>query len=561
MANQKKNNNLNNSDRNSNDSEEVKKKLTANSLMETPTLISISKKIEELKNSFDATTEDLKNSIEEFKNHNPKFNQKPLSNSNEFNEDILLKNIHISSVFLDRDFNIKKITPSITNHFNLSVENIGNSIIHFSETLNGKEIANYSSEVIKTSQPFKKNIKNLVGMWFSMQIFPYRDQDDSIQGVVINFINIDESKKIEFQLKQSEERFRLAIAGTGSALWEWSDLNEDKAWWSSEIYDLLGYNHKQLKSSFSAFINILHPEQINLFRKGLENHVEKQIPFEEEILIKTNKEGYKWFRVNGQMQPDENNTVKKIVGTLLEIDERKKSETKLQELNVELERFAYLASHDLKEPLNTVKSFTSLLNEEYGSKFDENANMYMDFIKGATARMTTLTNDLLQYSQLDNKSLNFESNNLEALINEVKKDLQNTITTTNAEIIITNELPNIICDKIQIKQLLQNLISNSLKYRSDEKPFIEIDSTEKISYFEIKVKDNGIGIPKKYHTQIFEVFKRLHNQEEYEGTGIGLANCKRIIDNHGGRIWVRSKKENGAEFIFTIPKMNLNGKN
>ena len=116
-------------------------------------------------------------------------------------------------------------------------------------------------------------------------------------------------------------------------------------------------------------------------------------------------------------------------------------------------------------------------------------------------------------------------------------------------------MPNIVCDASQIKQLFQNLISNSLKYRSDKTPEIHISYIEKALYYEFSIRDNGIGIQKKYHKQIFEVFKRLHSQKEYEGTGIGLANCKRIIDNHDGKIWVGSSENNGSEFFFRIPKI------
>ena len=162
---------------------------------------------------------------------------------------------------------------------------------------------------------------------------------------------------------------------------------------------------------------------------------------------------------------------------------------------------------------------------------------YLNFIEKASSRMIKLTNDLLVYSQLDDKSLNFESVNLNDLISKIEDDLRSIISETDAKISV-DALPNIVCDASQIKQLFQNLISNSLKYRSDKTPEIHISYIEKALYYEFSIRDNGIGIQKKYHKQIFEVFKRLHSQKEYEGTGIGLANCKRIIDNHDGKIWV-----------------------
>lgn len=365
------------------------------------------------------------------------------------------------------------------------------------------------------------------------------------------------TKEIALQLKESEERNRLAITNSKSGLWEWSNLLEDTAWWSSEFYSLLQYSKNQLKPKFSNFITIIHPNQINQFRKGLEIHIENENqPFEMEIQLKTNKTGYKWFKINEQVSTNIDNVTKKIVGTVVNIHERKAAVHKMKALNLELERFAYLASHDLKEPLRTVTSFTKLFKEEYGDQFDANAILYLDFIEQASSRMITLTNDLLTYSQLYDKSLNFEAVNLNNLLDTIKLDLQDEISRNKATL-NSQELPTIVCDSSQIKQLFQNLISNSLKYRKEKAPIIDITYTKKTSHYEFQVKDNGIGIEKKYHNLVFEVFKRLHNRSEYEGTGIGLANCKRIIDNHKGTICIKSNLGKGSTFIFLIPIIKL----
>ncbi|WP_010178201.1 chemotaxis protein CheB [Aquimarina agarilytica] len=635
-----------------------------------------------------STNEELQSLNEELHTVNAELQEKN-AQLIELNSDVenLMKNINIGTIFLDRDFKIRKYTPSIREHFKLRLEDVGRSISHFSGTLGGQDLIEYSRQVIKTLEPFRKEVTNSNGSWFLMQIFPYRSQEDAIQGVVINFIDITELKfaikekdkannflshildtnpaavyvydiinkkniysssnildiagysekdltelganmlptiihpddlnnvikhhekltslrnnerlqleyrvvhkktkksiwllatdtvnernkkgevssilgtsqiitdfkEMEDKIKVNEERYRLAISATQSGLWEWSDLLNDKAWWSPEIYKLLGYSKRELKTSFSDFIDLVHPDQVKVFREGLEEHVETGIPFQEDVKIKTKNEGYKWYRVNAQMKQNEDSKeIKKIVGTILDINTKKESEKKMKDLNVELERFAYLASHDLKEPLRTVTSFTKLFKDEYKAVLDDNAFQYIDFIEGASARMITLTNDLLVYSQLDDKSLNFEMVNLNKLLSNIKDDLHQTIIESKAEITV-DKLPNIVCDALQIKQLFQNLISNSLKYRGDNKPRISIGYIKKPRSFEFHVKDNGIGISKEHHEKIFEVFKRLHSQVEYEGTGIGLANCKRIVLNHNGKIRVKSEEGKGSEFLFEIP--------
>jgi len=364
--------------------------------------------------------------------------------------------------------------------------------------------------------------------------------------------NINEMKGLQHLLKTSESRLQLAIKGNRAALWEWSDLTDNQAWWSKEFYELLGYTSRSLKPLFSALIDIIHPEDITYFRKSLEENVEMNSGLEENIKIKTKNDGYRWFRVNAKAQIESDGNVKKIVGTLTDIDHKKQSENKMKELNVELERFAYLASHDLKEPLRTVTSFTKLFKEEYAAVFDDNAKTYLDFIEKASARMITLTNDLLLYSQLDDKSLNFEKVDLKKELHNILDDLRKTIADNRAKVTI-DKLPKIFCDAVQIRQLFQNLISNSLKYKKpDVPPIIHVGFEEKNNAYHFFVKDNGIGISKEYHNKVFEVFKRLHSNEEYEGTGIGLANCKRIVENHQGKIWLKSSSNKGSTFYFAI---------
>jgi len=238
---------------------------------------------------------------------------------------------------------------------------------------------------------------------------------------------------------------------------------------------------------------------------------------------------------------------------LSDINERKKSEQKLKILNEELERFAYLASHDLKEPLQTISGITERFKEKHGEQLPSGAIKYIDFIEEASNRMRNLTNELLTYSKLGHSVRNLVTVDLNKLLEQVKKDMEGNIQEHKVSI-VSDKLPKIKGDDTQLGLLFQNLISNSIKYRKKTKPKITIKVVDKGEFWEFTFKDNGIGIDEKYHKKIFDVFKRLHNKSEYEGTGIGLSNCKRIVSNHGGEIWVKSKLTKGATFFFTIPK-------
>lgn len=229
------------------------------------------------------------------------------------------------------------------------------------------------------------------------------------------------------------------------------------------------------------------------------------------------------------------------------------SNDELLRSNKDLEEFAYAASHDMKEPLRTVGTFTDLLNRKYNDKLGDSGKEYIDFITQGVDRMSELINSLLSYSQVGKKDIEFQHCDLNEVVNAKIKDLSQIIAEKNATI-ICNSLPTLLCAGHQIGMVFYNLVLNGIKFNKSEKPKIEITAIENASHWAFTVKDNGIGIPEKYQKQIFEIFKRLHNRDEYEGTGIGLALSNKIIHRHNGRITVESKQESGTTFTFTISK-------
>lgn len=228
----------------------------------------------------------------------------------------------------------------------------------------------------------------------------------------------------------------------------------------------------------------------------------------------------------------------------------------LKRKNHELEQFAYIASHDLQEPLRTLMSFTELINEEYGETLDPNLALYFDFILQSSTRMRELVKGLLDYSRIG-RERDLTKIDCNSIAVEVLCDLQLLITEKKAKIIIS-DLPVLRGFEIEIRQLFQNLLSNALKFvEKNSVPVIEISAIESNDNWRFSFKDNGIGIDEKHFDKIFVIFQRLHNREDYEGTGIGLAYCKKIVELHGGLLWVESVPGKGSIFSFTIPKITL----
>ncbi len=245
------------------------------------------------------------------------------------------------------------------------------------------------------------------------------------------------------------------------------------------------------------------------------------------------------------------------------ITERKKAEERLkkyalelQNSNKELERFAYIASHDLQEPLRMVSSFLSLLEEEFGEELNERAKGYIDFAVDGASRMKILVNDLLHYSRVGTNKEEFTSVDVNETMKYVLRVLNEEIQKTGA-IIKVSSLPVIKANKTLVGQLFINLLSNALKYHSEKIPVIEIGAAEEKDRHVFHIKDNGIGISSKFFEKIFIIFQRLHNKTEHSGTGIGLAICKKIVEAHNGKIWVESEEGKGSTFYFSIPKNNI----
>jgi signal transduction histidine kinase len=218
----------------------------------------------------------------------------------------------------------------------------------------------------------------------------------------------------------------------------------------------------------------------------------------------------------------------------------------------ELERFIYIASHDLQEPLRTISSFTELLKVQYQNELDAEANKFLNFMSQSTGRMSDLISGLLDYSRIG-KSPEIELVNCNELLAEVISDMTASIIKYDAHVEV-EDLPMINGYKTELRLLFQNLISNGVKFRKPKvAPNVSISASKVDSYYQFIVKDNGIGIPKQSREAVFAIFQRLHGKDKFEGTGIGLAHCKKIIDLHGGNIWLESKQDIGTSFMFTLP--------
>jgi two-component system, chemotaxis family, CheB/CheR fusion protein len=369
------------------------------------------------------------------------------------------------------------------------------------------------------------------------------------------------------ELLKSNERYSFLSKATFDAVWDW-DIKKNTLQWNEGIKTLFNYEPGEDTEQMDWWINNLHPEDKDRVTKKLEEHIKKNDPnWNDEYRFRAADGSYKYVLDRGFTVYDEKNRPVRMIGAMQDLTERKNNEIILQQLNnslekraselaesnAELERFAYVASHDLQEPLRMVTSFLQLIEKRYKEKLDAKAHEYIHFAVDGAERMKRLILDLLEYSRVNSSHHEEDEVKLNAVIDEVLLTYNSTLEETGGTI-TSKQLPVVKGSKTQILQLFQNVVGNAIKYRSSKPPQISITCKDIGTFYQFSVSDNGIGIDPKFFHKIFIIFQRLHNREQYSGTGIGLAICKKIVDKHGGKIWLESEPDKGSTFYFTLPK-------
>jgi PAS domain S-box-containing protein len=370
--------------------------------------------------------------------------------------------------------------------------------------------------------------------------------------------DITAQRDAEARVKESEARFRqtfeLAASGMGHVV-DGRFVRVNKS-----LCRILGYSEQELLGK--SVKDVSHPEDRDVSdaaRERIRKGELESARFEKRYL-RGDGGAVVWADVAVALVRDASGAPQYEIAVFDDITERKKAEAALREAheelkrsNAELEQFAYVASHDLQEPLRMVASYTQLLGRRYEAKLDDDAREFMAYIVDGATRMKQLIEDLLAYSRVGTKGADFKPVSVEAALKRALFNLRAAIEEAGAAV-THDALPTLPADEVQLAQLLQNLMGNALKFRSASVPRIHIGVSEKENEWVFEVRDNGIGIEPQYYERIFMVFQRLHNKGEYPGTGIGLAICKKVVERHGGRIWVESKPGEGSAFYFTLPR-------
>lgn len=385
--------------------------------------------------------------------------------------------------------------------------------------------------------------------------------------------DLTEKKQAQSELQKAHTQLVSAQQIAKLGYWEF-DLVGNSNYWSDQVFEICGLNKEISSPTLDQFIPLLHPEDKDEFIK---NHLEalRGTPLlRADYRLVTKDGGIRYILIEASRECNEDGRPVKLLGTLQDITKLKKNELALTDLNAEinkraeelarsngdLEQFAYIASHDLQEPLRMVTSFLSLIEKKYNNILDDNGRQYIHFAVDGATRMRRIIQDLLEYSRVGKFHSEQQRIDVNELLQEIVQLNQAIIEEKNAEINWA-KLPVVHFSKTLLQQVIHNLLTNALKYQKpNQRPKVEVKSEETSVHWQLSISDNGIGIDPKQHEKIFMLFKRLHSREEYPGTGLGLAICKKIVESYHGHIWVESVLGKGSTFYFTIPKhfANLN---
>ncbi len=472
----------------------------------------------------------------------------------------LLDGIDLPVVMLDGEQRIRRLSGPTAQVLHLGHADLGRSIGGLDLGFSGPGMDQVVDEVMRTRMAKAVEVRNRAGHWFSLRITPYLTEGGGIAGAVATYIDIEASKRIQETLRKSGATAKAIVETVRDPL-----LVLDA--------DLL------VQTANRAFFRVfgLLPENVLkqcIYRLG---DGEWDIPELKRLLdlildgggalenFEVTHEfkdlGRRTMLLNARLLEGSDDGTRKIVLAIADITERKRvadelasSSAELQRSNSELAQFASVASHDLQEPLRTIRSYTDLLQRRYGEKLDDKGRQYMDFVGDATSRLQALIRAILDYSKVGHNGVEARAIDAGAVARAALGNLEKKIVEASAVIEI-GPLPQVVADPTLFAQLIQNLVSNAVKFKhKDRTVVVALSAREDEREWVFTVADNGIGIRAEDTERIFGLFQRVHAVSEYPGAGIGLATCKKIVERHGGRLWVESTIDIGTAFHFSIPK-------
>ena len=515
-----------------------------------------------------ASNEELQSTNEELQSVNEEINTVNAENVQkmedlaELNADMnnLLESTEIGTIFLDKDLKIRKFTPAIQKHFSLINSDVGRPIDNFTTSFGlhrRNTLINRCKKVLKTGKTMQRNIVSKEGKNYLQRISAFINSHDIPEGIVITFVDIESLQDAKDKLVASEKRFKSFYEEDPVMHFSVNPKTSKIVQCNLEAIERLGYDSKEEIIGSNMYDLYEDEAQLKALKlgkvfqeKGELKNIELEMLTKDGLIIP--------IMMSSTVELDEHGNGISNRFTCVDVSELKeaqkklnKQKTDLERANKDLEQFVSICSHDLQEPLSTIKFGSDILGKIYGDRLDDKGREYISYIDQASDRLSQQIKALLEHSRIG-RGTKKQWVDTQEIVEIVKYDLGKRIKETHAKIFAGN-LPKIKGYEVELRLLFQNLISNSLKYKAkDKEPEIRISAFKEGNYYIFSIMDNGIGISQEDQKNIFTIFNRVPTQEKYEGTGVGLAHVEKIVALHKGSLWVESQVGVGSTFYFKL---------
>jgi PAS domain S-box-containing protein len=389
-------------------------------------------------------------------------------------------------------------------------------------------------------------------LWIELSVAAKHSMDNQPRFIVL-WLDVTQRKLIELQLQENQSRLAISQEYGGIGSWE-HDLINNQQIWSQTAYQLVGFPEMS-DLTWEDFLARVHPDDKQLMLDAHQAHLTQGTKYDVEYRINFSDGQIRWMRSVGRAESAVDGTPVRFIGIVQDITERKLMEAELKRSNADLEQFAYAISHDMRQPLRMVTSYLTLIENALAQQLDEEQQQFLNFALEGAKRMDAMILSLLDYSRVGHKTLAIKQIDSRAALDEALAFLSPELQASGGHIEIIGEWTEVTASRDELTRLLQNLIGNALKYHeNNQPPRVEVSAQLTATVFRVTVRDFGIGIDHQRIDQLFKVFSRLNSRSRFEGTGVGLALCRKIVEHHGGKIGVESAGEGqGSVFWFELP--------